>query len=162
MRCFLLSAALLGLLAGSSGIQANAAVQCKASADQSTYEVLALRQMMVVLATKHCNREDDYNKNFVGRFKASVQANDKAVQSYFRRAYGGSGQTRMDTFTTELVNVLSQQASAQGNDFCGRTGLMVNELLALQSNDELAAYAALKKLPPPGVSMCQAAPARRR
>ena len=84
------------------------------------------------------------------------------MQAYFRRIYGGAGQGRMDTFTTELVNVMSKHANAEGGEFCSRAGLIVNEMVALKSMDELAPYAATKDLTPQGVLMCPPAAAARR
>ena len=152
--------AVLGLLA----TPAMAARQCASAADQSTYEILTLREVMVVLATK-CNRADDYNTLFVKRFQGAVQANERAKQSFFNRLYGRAGQGRGDFFTTELVNIISDGASRSRGEFCGRAGLIFNELVALRSQEDLAAYAAVKDLPPASVSMCPggaAAPARRR
>jgi hypothetical protein len=130
-----------------------AAQSCAAVADQSAYEVLSLRTQMILLATK-CGRDQDYNKNFIVRFQPLLQANERAVLAYFRRIYGGAGQGRKDTFATELVNVMSQQANAQGTQFCGRAGQIINEINALRSMDELASYAAVKDLAPAGTSMC--------
>ena len=137
-----------------------AARTCTSDADQSAYEVLSLRTQMILLATK-CGRDQDYNKNFVIRFQPALQANERAVLAYFRRVYGGAGQGRKDTFSTELVNVMSQTANAQGSEFCRRAGLIINEMNALHSMDELPAYAAVKDLAPAGTSMCPVAPKRR-
>jgi hypothetical protein len=122
---------------------------------------LALRTQMILLATK-CGRDQDYNKNFVVRFQPELQANEKNVLAYFRKVYGGAGQGRKDTFSTDLVNVMSQVANTQGSEYCARASLIINEMLALRSMDELAAYAAAKDLPPAGVNMCVAAPRGRR
>ena len=108
---------------------------------------------MILLATK-CGRDQDYNKNFIMRFQPALQANEQAVLAYFRRVYGWAGQGRKDTFATELVNVMSSQANAQGGEFCGRAGLIINEMNALRTMDQLAAYAAVKDLAPIGTSMC--------
>jgi hypothetical protein len=143
------------------GSPAIAAQSCTSEADQSAYEVLSLRTQMILLATK-CGRDQDYNKNFVVRFQPALQANERAVLTYFRKIYGGGGQGRKDTFATELVNVMSQQANAQGAEFCGRAGLIINEMNALRSMDELSAYAAVKDLAPVGTSMCPTAAAPRR
>jgi len=140
---------------------ATGAPSCASVADQSVYEVLSLRTQMILLATK-CGRDQDYNKNFIIRFQPVLQANDREVLTYFRRVYGGAGQGRKDSFTTELVNVMSQQANTQGNEFCPRAGLIINEMNSLRSMDELAAFAAVKDLAPVGASMCPVAAARRR
>ncbi len=149
-----LIAALLLPLALSAGGPAHAA-QCASVADQSTYEVMALRTQMILLATK-CGRHDDYNNNFIRRFQGGLQANDAAVTSYFRRVYGGAGQGRKDSFATDLVNYMSVQANAQGNEFCARAGLIVGEMNALRSMEELIAYAGVKDFAPAGTSMCPA------
>ena len=147
-------------LAASAG-PVNAAPACASVADQSAYEVLSLRTQMILLATK-CGRDQDYNKNFIVRFQPELQANERTVLAYFRRIYGGAGQGRKDSFSTELVNVMSQQANTQGGDFCPRAGLIINEMIALRSMAELTPYAAVKDLAPVGMSMCTAAAAPRR
>jgi hypothetical protein len=144
-----------------SGLPATAAQSCASAADQSAFEVLALREQMILLATK-CGRDQDYNKNFVVRFQPELQANYRAVSAYFRKLYGSAGQGRSDTFATELVNVMSQQANTQGTEFCSRASLIINEMNALRSPDELAPYAAVKDLAPAGMSMCPTAAPRRR
>jgi hypothetical protein len=148
---------LTGLIA--LGTPAMAAQMCSNVADQSAFEVLSLRTQMILLATK-CNRDQDYNKNFIVRFQPTLQANERTVLAYFRRLYGNYGQSRKDTFTTELVNAMSQQANTQGGEYCGRAGLIISELNALHSMDELAPYAAVKDLAPAGTSMCPATAAR--
>jgi hypothetical protein len=138
-----------------------AAPLCSSAADQSAYEVLALRQQMTLLGTK-CGREQEYNKNFVARFQPALQANDREVLAYFRRIYGRAGQGRMDTFTTELVTEMSHRANMQGAEFCPRAAWVINEMNALRSMDELASYAASKDFSPAGMSMCPAGAAPRR
>ena len=134
-------------------VPVDAAPACTSLADQSAYEVLALRQEMTLLGTK-CGREQEYNKNFVARFQPALQANDREVLAYFRRIYGRAGQSRMDTFTTDLVTDMSHQANQQGAEFCPRAAWVINEMDALRSSDELAQYAAVKDFSPVGMSMC--------
>jgi hypothetical protein len=159
LLCFL--SVFAGCAAAAAAMPANAAPACASVADQSAYEVLALRTQMILLATK-CGRDQDYNKNFIVRFQPELQANERTVLAYFRRIYGGSGQGRKDSFSTELVNVMSQQANTQGTEFCARAGLIISEMNALRSMQELAAYAAVKNLAPAGMSMCPTAAPRRR
>jgi hypothetical protein len=137
-----------------SAVPVSAAPTCSSPADQSVYEVLALREQMQLLATAKCQRDKEYNQYFIIRFRPILQANDRAVLAYFRRTYGGAGQGRMDSFDTELISVMSQQANTQAAEFCSRAGLIINEMNALRTMDELAEYAAVKDLTPPGVSMC--------
>jgi hypothetical protein len=137
------------------------AAQCSSVADQSAYEVLSLRTQMILLATK-CGRDQDYNKNFIVRFQPTLQANEREILAYFRRLYGGAGQGKKDTFSTELVNVMSQQANTQGAEFCPRATMIISEMNSLRSMDELPAYAAVKDLGPAGTSMCPTAAAPRK
>lgn len=168
MRRLTVIAALAGLALSGFAAQAYAA-QCASVADQSTYEVLSLRTQMLVLALK-CEQRDAYNKNFVIRFQPVLQANDRDVLTYFRRLYGNAGQGRKDSYTTQLVNVMSRTANLNGGEYCARAGLLVNEMNALRGGEDLVAYAAVKDMAPAGNSMCPVgapasgarAPARRR
>jgi hypothetical protein len=155
MRRLMLSFTALAALAPALAAPALAAGSCASPADQAAYEVLSLRTQMILLATK-CGRDQDYNKNFIIRFQPALQANEREVMAYFRKVYGGAGQGRKDTFTTELVNVMSQTANPQGSEFCARAGMIINEMNALRSMEELTAYAATKDLAPAGTSMCPA------
>ena len=150
----------LGCVAAAAAVPVRAASTCSSPADQSAYDVFALRTMMILLATK-CGDDQDYNRNFIARFQPELQENERQVLAYYRRIYGGSGQTRKDAFSTDLVNVMSEQANTQGAQFCPRAMWIVSEMNALTSVDELAQYAAVKDLSPVGMSMCPpGAPAR--
>lgn len=151
-RMFLFLAALLGCAAAAAAVPVRAAPTCS-PAEEAVYDVFALRTMMILLATK-CGDDQDYNKNFIVRFQPTLQQNEREVLDYFRQIYGRSGQSRKDTFSTDLVNLMSQQANAQGAQFCPRALWIVSEMNALRSADELAPYAAVKDLSPVGMSMC--------
>jgi hypothetical protein len=159
-RPFLFLAALVTSALAVSGLPATAAPSCASPADQSAYEVLSLRTQMILLATK-CSRDQDYNKNFIVRFQPLLQANEREVLTYFRRVYGGAGQGRKDQFSTELVNVMSHEANMQGAEFCPRATMLITEMNALRSMDELVQFAAVKDLAPIGTSMCPAGAAPR-
>jgi hypothetical protein len=154
---FTLLAFIAGALAAPAQMAA-AAQTCLTPADQSAYDVLSLRTQMILLATK-CGHDQDYNKNFIVRFQPELQANERAVLAYFRKLYGGAGQGRKDTFSTELVNVMAHEANTQGAEFCPRAVMLISEMNALRSPDELAAFAAVKDLAPAGTSMCPASAA---
>jgi hypothetical protein len=156
---FLFLVALAASALAVSALPATAAQTCTSEADQSAYEVLSLRTQMILLATK-CGRDQDYNKNFIVRFQPALQANERTVLAYFRRGYGGAAQTRKDQFSTELVNVMSHEANMQGAEFCPRATMLINEMNALPSMNELAQFAAAKDLSPIGTSMCPAGVAR--
>lgn len=129
-----------------------AAQRCSSAADQTTFEVQALRSELMVLATG-CRYSEKYNA-FINRYKPDLQSNEKAVSGYFARHYGKSGQYEHDKFVTELANAKSRQGTALGGDFCPRTGMIFDEVLSLASARDLPEYAAGKDLIPASVDVC--------
>ncbi len=127
--------------------------QCASLADQSAFEVQALRSELMVLATG-CHDDDQYNA-FIRRFQSDLQANERLISAYFQHRYGRAGQTEHDRFVTELANAMSRQGSDLGGDFCPRNGLIFNEVLALDTPAELVDFAAGKNLVPATVEICQ-------
>ncbi len=130
--------------------------QCSSLADQSAFEVQALRSELMVLATG-CHDDEQYNA-FMHRYQPDLQANERLIVAYFQHRYGRAGQTEHDRFVTELANAMSRQGSDLGGDFCPRNGLMFNEVLALRSAAELQDYVAGKNLVPATVDICTAIP----
>ncbi|MDR3531461.1 MAG: hypothetical protein P4L90_13035 [Rhodopila sp.] len=130
--------------------------QCTSLADQSAFEVQALRSELMVLATG-CHDDDRYNA-FIRRYQADLQANERTINAYFQHRYGRAAQVEHDRFVTDLANAISRQGSDLGGDFCPRNGLMFNEVLALESAAELADFAAGKNLVPASVEICTPMP----
>ena len=126
--------------------------QCSSVSDQSTFEIQALRSELMVLATG-CNDDQRYNA-FIRRYQPDLQANERAIGAYFQHRYGKAAQTEHDRFVTDLANAISRQGSDMGGDFCPRNGLIFNEVLALQSANELTDFAAGKDLVPASVQIC--------
>jgi hypothetical protein len=126
--------------------------QCSSMADQSTFEVQALRSELMVLATG-CHDDQRYNA-FMRRYQGDLQGNERAIDAYFKHRYGRAAQTEHDRFVTDLANAISRQGSDLGGDFCPRNGLIFNEVLALESASELADFAAGKNLIPASVDVC--------
>jgi hypothetical protein len=149
MRRFVSAVAALTLLSSQSVM---AQPQCSSMADQSTFEVQALRSELMVLATG-CHDDESYNA-FIRRYQSDLQGNERAIDAYFKHRYGRSAQTEHDRFVTDLANAISRQGSDLGGDFCPRNGLIFNEVLALESSSELADFAAGKNLIPTSVSVC--------
>jgi hypothetical protein len=126
--------------------------QCSSPADQSAFEVQALRSELMVLAMG-CHDDDRYNA-FMRRYQPNLMANEKAIDAYFRRVYGRSAQYEHDRFVTDLANAISRQGSELGGDFCPRNGLVFNEVMALHSPAELGEFAAGKDLVPATLGIC--------
>ncbi len=153
MRRFVSAVAALTLLSAQPVL---AERQCASMADQAAFEVQALRSELVVLATG-CHDDEEYNA-FIHRYQADLQANERTISAYFQHRYGKAGQTEHDKFVTELANAMSRQGSDLGGDFCPRNGLIFNEVLALESPNELPDFAAGKNLVPASVEICTAMP----
>jgi len=126
--------------------------QCASLTDQSAFEVQALRSELMVLATG-CHEDDRYNA-FIHRYQSDLQANERAIDAYFKHRFGASGRAEHDRFVTELANAMSRQGSELGGDFCPRNGMMFSEVLALSSPADLPSYAAGKDLVPASVTIC--------
>jgi hypothetical protein len=153
MRRFVSAVAALTILSSQSVM---AQPQCSSMADQSAFEVQALRSELMVLATG-CHDDESYNA-FIRRYQADLQGNERAIDAYFKHRYGRMAQTEHDRFVTDLANAISRQGSDLGGDFCPRNGLIFNEVLALESASELADFAAGKNLIPTSVSVCAPMP----
>jgi len=149
MRRFALAAAAVSIFAAQPVL---AARQCSSLADQSAFEVQALRSELVVLATG-CHEDERYNA-FVRKFQGDLQANERAINAYFQRRYGHLAQTEHDRFVTDLANAMSRRGSDMGGDYCPHNGLIFNEVLSLASPKDLPEFAAGKNLIPASMTVC--------
>src|SRR3984885_6063223 len=154
MRRFVSAVAALTILSSQPVL---AQPQCSSMADQSAFEVQALRSELMVLATG-CHDDQRYNA-FIRRYQSDLQGNERAINAYFKHRYGRSAQTEHDRFVTDLANAISRQGSELGGDFCPRNGMIFHEVLALQSATQLADFAAGKDLVPASMEICAPMPA---
>jgi len=127
-------------------------LQCLAPPDRAAIQIAALRSELMVLATG-CHQDDGYNA-FIHKFQPELQGNEKAIAAMFAHKYGRRGQQEHDRFTTDLANAESSAGMNLGTDFCGRNGLLFQEVLALSGPGDLAAYAAGKDLVPRTLEVC--------
>ena len=127
-------------------------LQCLAPQDRAAIHIAALRSELMVLATG-CHNDDNYNA-FIRKFQPELQGNEKAISAMFQHKYGRRGQQEHDRFTTDLANAESSASMNLGTDFCGRNGLLFQEVLALGNASDLAAYAAGKDLVPQTLEVC--------
>ena len=154
---------LAGLAAALLAQPAAAAVaaRCQAVAEQSMFELAALKSELMVLATG-CQRGADYNA-FVNRYRAQLIDIDRNLTAHINRKHGARGQAEADRFITDLANEQSTSATRLGSDYCPRNGMIFAEVMALPSAAELPAYAAGKNLIPAALQHCgtqAATPAR--
>lgn len=156
MRAIVSALTAFAMLAAQSAF---AARHCDSVADQSAFEVQALRTELSVLAMG-CHNEDDRYNAFMRRYQPDLMANERSVDAWFKHRYGKSAQTEHDRFVTDLANALSRQSSELGGDFCPRNGMMFSEVLALQTPAQLPEFAAGKDLIPASVEVCTPIPAK--
>jgi hypothetical protein len=153
MRRLLHSVVAVGLLAAQ---QAHAQVQCSSPADQTIFDLEALKSELVVLATG-CHDSVQYNA-FIRRYQPELGQTEKEFDAYFKRRYGSSGQREHDAYITSLANSQADVGLKQGTDFCERNVALFTEVMALTSPSQLPDYAAGKDLIPAELGACAPAP----
>ncbi len=147
-----------GLLAAGLLISPYAqAAECSNPADQTVFDLAALKSELMVLATG-CKDSDNAYNAFVNRYKPELGANDHALAAYFKREYGRNAQREQDAYVTNLANAQSQSGVHQGSDFCPRTSTIFHEVMMLHDGKDLPEYAAGKDLIPDELGACAAAP----
>lgn len=156
MRRLLLYMTALATFAA-QGAQAQS-MSCLTPAERGMFEVQALRSETMVLATG-CSYDADYNA-FIERYRSELMANEHEVAAWFKRHYGGRGQTVHDAFITDLADAHSLQGSELGNQFCPRNGMIFHEVMALSGPSELPAFAEGQDLMPASISLCREAVAK--
>jgi len=139
---------------------AAAAPRCPNEAEQSVFEVEALKSELMVVGIT-CQQEDRYNA-FMQRYQPRLAENYRAFEQHFSRTRGRAGKTATDAYVTNLAQTRGYEAQKLGSDFCQRNVGLFEEVMALPSATELPAYAAGKDLIPESLGACQAqaAPAR--
>ncbi len=139
---------------------------CVKPVEKAAFDVSALRNQLVLTAIT-CKAEDRYNA-VVGKYKSDLAGSEKVLDGYFKRAYGGRGQSRQDDYNTQLISAQSQLAGKAGNLYCRIYTPMYDEVMALPSGEALPTYAASKPIqqalvisecPPQAVPAAKAAPA---
>lgn len=128
--------------------------RCSSVAEQSVFEVAALKSELTLLAIA-CKRDGDYNA-FVQRYRPQLLETDKHLIAHFRKVHGARGQAEADRFITDLINAQSTAAGALGGDHCPRNSLMYSEVMALSGGADLANYAAGKNVIPASLMTCPA------
>jgi hypothetical protein len=106
------------LMLTSSGGQALAAAspsRCAGSDDVYALRAAAVQQRLMVAALT-CQAVDRYNK-FVVSYRKDLQASDLALQRFFRRLNGQTGEADYHSFKTRLANASSMQ-SIKDQGYC--------------------------------------------
>jgi hypothetical protein len=131
---------------------------CARPADVTAFDVAGLKSKLMVTALT-CNQQDRYN-DFVQRFRGELVSQERALHSYFVRAFGGRAQREKDDYITSLANTQSQYGIRQGTLYCQQNIGMFTEVLALAKANELSGFAAARQAPQPLEVTACAAPTR--
>lgn len=145
----------LGILAAPVAL---AAPRCPDEAEQSVFEVEALKSELMVVGIT-CQQEDRYNA-FMERYRPRLAENHRAFEQHFSRTRGRAGKSATDAYVTNLAQTRGFEAQKLGSDFCPRNSGLFEEVMALPSAAELPAYAAGKDLIPESLGACATPPAR--
>ena len=143
MRVLMSGLVALGMLGG----PALAAEQCTRPADRTAFDAQGLKSELMVTALS-CGVQPKYNA-FINRFRADLGSQEKALNTYFSRSYGKSGQKAHDDYVTQLANVQSSDGLKAGTAFCERNMSMFDEVQALHGASELSSYVAGKDIVQP-------------
>ena len=127
------------LAAGLLGSQiATAAEQCARPADRTAFDMQGLKSELMVTALS-CGVQPRYNA-FITRFRTDLGVEEKALNTYFSRFYGRSGQKAHDDYVTQLANEQSSDGLKAGTAFCARNVGMFDEVQALRGVSEVSSY----------------------
>jgi hypothetical protein len=134
-----------------AGVALSAA--CISPRDFEAHAVYALRTQVLVGA-QSCHMLDRFNV-FAKRFGGELVAEGQILHGYYLRAYGKSGDSKLDDFVTGLSNASFVKGSEAG-DFCGATAALFDSIDALPAG-QLAAFSQ-RHAPPalPAMDVCGA------
>jgi len=110
-------------------------------------------QTELMVAALSCNQRAHYNA-FVKRFNAELVQRGTTMKSYFSRAHGRSGATKLNLFITRIANEISTRSLGHVSAFCAaatETFARLNALPPEQFGTFVAAYAPAKTH---GVATC--------
>lgn len=144
MRFLPIGLAIAGLLHSQMATAA-----CMRQTERPAFDVVHLKSELMVTAIS-CKANDRYNA-FISRYRSNISENEKSLNTYFARNYGRQAQKQHDSFITSLANAQSQQGLRQGTLFCDERTPMFDEVMALQSAEDLPDYARGKDLATPDV-----------
>jgi hypothetical protein len=106
------AALMLTCMAGNAWAQAG----CARPEDMNALKAAAIQQRLMVAALS-CDAAAAYN-NFVKAYQKELQAADRALQSYFRRLNGSSGNEKYHAYKTHLANASSMQSIGNITNYC--------------------------------------------
>ena len=140
--------ALLGLLAaGLFSAEVAVAQPCATSVDQGAFDTMALKSELMVVALT-CEARPQYNQ-FVEQFRPDLAREERALDAWFSRAYGGRSRTVHDEYVTNLANAESDVGLKRGTLFCQDHATLFPTVLRLRGAEQLVNFASHRVQPQP-------------
>jgi hypothetical protein len=112
---------------------------CTNANERTAFDTEGLKSELMVLA-ETCHLPDKYN-GFIRTYQPTLAAEEKDLNTYFKRSYGRSSDKAHDDYITNLANVQSQEGLKSGTAFCQLFENMFDEVMSLHDGSELADYA---------------------
>jgi hypothetical protein len=123
-----------GLLTG----QVAVADPCARPVEKTAFDVTALKSQLMVTALA-CNAQDKYNA-FVTKFRGELVKQERALNSYFGRAYGRRGRQQHDDYITSLANAQSEAGTRLGSAYCQQRLGMFDQVMVQPSLGDLSGF----------------------
>lgn len=106
---------------------------CASESDLAALNARVLQTELMVAALS-CDERERYN-NFITFYRSVLTERIQALQGMFKRAYGGEGTDRLNSFVTRMANNSSQKVNDKGTSYCTEAGELFKEALANKPSD---------------------------
>ncbi len=110
---------------------------CVKGEDETALQVRVVQTELMVAALS-CNASPRYN-SFVQLYQKDLMAAHNQLRKLFKRIYGGSANTELNTFITRLANDSSKRSIANITIFCRNATTMYDSALAIET-PQLASF----------------------
>ena len=135
---------------------------CMRPEERQAADTWAMNSYLRVIAMQ-CKIDRERMIDAFGPHRGELTAAAGVIQGYFRRAYGGAGQTRFDQYYTNISQDHALDAVRGGSFFCRDAEVILNQVKALRPG-ELAQFSInqniIQPLEAPDCGAAAAAPPR--
>jgi hypothetical protein len=102
---------------------------CANSVDLQAVKAATIKQRLMV-AVYACKAGDAYN-DFVFAYREDLKASDIALQNFFNRLHGQSGDRAFDSFKTRMANTSAIDSIADSSGYCRSTKAAFGTAMAI-------------------------------
>ena len=143
MRLALLAVLAAGLFSAEVAV----AAPCASPIDQGAFDTAALKSELMVVALT-CNARTQYNQ-FVMQFRPDLAREERALDSWFSRAYGRRARPAPADDITHQANAASPVGLRRGTLFCSEHASLFPTVLRLRGPAQLVGFASHRMQPQP-------------